>query len=292
MAHSTHERKTGRNGEFGWSMTRDYRRLIVLPALFLVIFFLWPIARVVIRSDADPAGDLSNYAHIFTSRLYLQVIANTIQSAAVVTLVSLLIAYPVAYAITSARGRGVQILLTVVVISLWTSAVIRSYAWMVLFQRKGVVNDALIALAILRDPISFVPGTFVVNVGMVHIMLPIMILPLVANMRSIDRSLLRAASVLGASDFMAFWKIFLPLSLPGVSAGVALVFLMSLGFFVTPALLRGPRHMMMAVLIEQQANSLLNWGLASALATLLLLLTAGLYAAYARFNSRMSSAGI
>jgi putative spermidine/putrescine transport system permease protein/mannopine transport system permease protein len=162
---------------------------------------------------------------------------------------------------------------------------------MILFQRKGVINDALLALGLLPRPISFVPGSFVVNLGMVHIMLPIMILPLVASMRSIDRTLLRAASVLGASDFMVFRKVFLPLSLPGVSAAVALVFLMSLGFFVTPALLGGPRHLMMAVLIEQQANSLLNWGMASALATLLLLLTLGIYAMYSRLNARLASSG-
>jgi ABC-type spermidine/putrescine transport system permease subunit I len=276
----------------GWSLERDYRWLLFLPALLLAMFFLWPIARVAIRSFTDPTLSLSNYVRIFTSGFYLQVIVNTVQSAAVVTLLSLLIAYPVAYAIAAARGRGIRILLAIVVVSLWTSAVIRSYAWMILFQRKGVLNDALIAMGLLSNPVSFVPGTLVVNVGMVHIMLPIMILPLLANMRSIDRSLLLAANVMGANNFAAFWRIFLPLSLPGVSAGVALVFLMSLGFFVTPALLGGPRHMMVAVLIEQQANSMLNWGLASALATLLLLLTIGLYAAYARLNSRIGSVGI
>jgi ABC-type spermidine/putrescine transport system permease subunit I len=272
-------------------MTRDYRRMILLPALFLLVFFVWPILHVVVRSVTDPAGDLSNYVRIFTSGVYLKVMANTIESAAVVTLLSLLVAYPVAYAVAAVNSRWARILLAIVVVSLWTSAVIRSYAWMILFQRKGVINDALLALGLLPRPISFVPGSFVVNLGMVHIMLPIMILPLVASMRSIDRTLLRAASVLGASDFMVFRKVFLPLSLPGVSAAVALVFLMSLGFFVTPALLGGPRHLMMAVLIEQQANSLLNWGMASALATLLLLLTLGIYAMYSRLNARLASSG-
>ncbi len=272
-------------------MKREYRRMIIPPALFLLVFFLWPIVRVVARSITDPAGDLSNYVRIFTSGVYLQVMANTLESAAEVTLASLLIAYPVAYAVTNATSRRVRILLAVVVVSLWTSAVIRSYAWMILFQRKGLVNDALIALGLLQDPIGFVPGSFVVNVGMVHIMLPMMILPLVATMRSIDPTLLRAASVLGASEFMVFRKVFFPLSLPGVSAAVALVFLMSLGFFVTPALLGGPPHMMMAVLIEQQANSLLNWGMASALATLLLLVTLAIYAVYARLNARLDAAG-
>src|SRR5262249_26496675 len=127
-------------------------------------------------------------------------------------------------------------------------------------------------------------------VGMVHIMLPFMVLPLVAGMRTIDRSLLRAAEVMGATPAQAFAKIFLPLSMPSVAAGSVLVFMMSLGFYITPALLGGPRHTMAAVLIEQPANQLLNWGLASALATLLLVATVAIYLLYTRVTRTAGAA--
>ena len=193
-----------------------------------------------------------------------------------------LIAYPVAYAMAGAEGTKLHVIAAFVIVPLWTSVVIRSYAWMVVFQRRGVLNDALMSLGLTSEPVRFLPGSLAVHVGMVHIMLPFMILPLVANMRAIDRLLLRAAEVIGANPLQAFVRVFLPLSLPGISAGSALVFMMSLGFYVTPALLGGPKHMMAAVMIEQQANGLLNWGLASALSTILLAMTVLIYLAYLR----------
>jgi ABC-type spermidine/putrescine transport system permease subunit I len=192
---------------------------------------------------------------------------------------------------SKARGSVVRIMGAMVLVALWTSVVIRSYGWMVVFQRRGVLNQALVATGFVDDAVNFIPGSLAVHVGMVHIMLPFMILPLVAAMRGIDRSLLRAAGILGAGPFTAFRKIFLPLSLPGVLAGAALVFMMSLGFFITPALLGGPRHTMAAVLIEQQASSLLDWGMASALSTLLLLLTLAIYGVYVRLTGVTGLAG-
>src|SRR5918994_1549199 len=198
------------------------------------------------------------------------VMSNTIETAGVVTLICLLIAYPVAYVMSEARGAKLQLLAVFVVVPLWTSVVIRSYAWMVVFQRRGVLNEALGTLGWIDEPIRFLPGTIAVNVGMVHIMLPFMILPLVAAMRGIDRSLLRAAGILGAGPFTAFRKIFLPLLLPGVLAGAALGFMMSLGLFITPAL---------------------DWGMASALSTLLLLLTLAIYGVYVRIAGAAGLAG-
>jgi putative spermidine/putrescine transport system permease protein/mannopine transport system permease protein len=158
---------------------------------------------------------------------------------------------------------------------------------MVIFQRRGVLNEVLLTAGILEKPVSFLPGSLSVHVGMVHIMLPFMLLPLLASMRSIDRSLLTAASVLGANPVRSFVAVFLPLSLPGVVGGSTLVFMMSLGFFITPALLGGPEHMMAAVVIEQQANQLLNWGLASALATVLLVITLAIYLVHIRLTGRV-----
>ncbi|MGE8942410.1 ABC transporter permease [Leptospira interrogans] len=273
-----------RTGRQPWQISRGYAWLLALPALFLVIFFLWPLARVIVRGFTDPTIGFQNYSQILTSRVHSTVLWNTISTAGIVTLLCLLIAYPVSYAMAQARGIKLQIIALFVIVPLWTSVVIRSYAWMVVFQRRGVLNDALVSMGITSEPVRFLPGLFAVNIGMVHIMLPFMILPLVANMRAIDRSLLRAAEVMGADPIQSFLRVFLPLSLPGISAGCAVVFMMSLGFYVTPALLGGPQNMMAAVLIEQQANQLLNWGLASALATILLIATVLIYLVYARIT--------
>lgn len=265
-----------------WQISRGYAWLLVPPAAFLLVFFLWPLVRVVVRGFVDPSVGLANYSQILSSSVHRTVLWNTIETAGIVTVLCLLVAYPVSYAMAQARGTRLQLIAMFVIVPLWTSVVIRSYAWMVVFQRRGVLNDALVGLGLSSEPIRFLPGAFAVHVGMVHIMLPFMILPLVANMRAIDRSLLRAAEVMGADPFQSFLRVFLPLSLPGVSAGCALVFMMSLGFYVTPALLGGPQNMMAAVLIEQQANHLLNWGLASALSTILLIATLLIYLVYAR----------
>lgn len=267
-----------------WHIGRGYRWLIVPPAVFLLLFFVWPIVRVVMRGFTDPSLGLRNYRQVLSAGPYLDVLANTVQIATLVTVICLVIAYPLAYVMTRARGWRLQLMTACVIIPLWTSVVIRSYAWMVVFQRGGVLNAALVASGLVSAPVNFVPGAIASNVGMVHIMLPFMVLPLLACMRSIDPSLLRAAGVLGASPGVAFLKVFLPLSLPGISAGTVLVFMMSLGFFVTPALLGGPRDMMAAVLIEQQAGQYLQWGIASAFATVLLVLTLAIYALYVRLT--------
>ena len=265
-----------------WQISRGYGWLLALPALFLLVFFIWPLLRVIIRGFTDPSLGFSNYQEIASSSVYLRVIWNTIETATFVTLLCLIIAYPVAYAMSNARGSTLQLMAALVIVPLWTSVVIRSYAWMVVFQRRGILNDAIVSLGLASEPVRFLPGAIAVHVGMVHIMLPFMILPLVANMRAIDPNLLRAAEVMGADPSQSFLRVFLPLSLPGIGAGAALVFMMSIGFYVTPALLGGPRHMMAAVLIEQQANHLLNWGLASALATVLLVVTVSIYLVYVR----------
>jgi ABC-type spermidine/putrescine transport system permease subunit I len=241
------------------------------------------MATLLVRSVADPAWGLGNYQRVFSSGPYLRVLWLTVETATIVTALCLVLAYPFAWAMSRARGSLLRIMVALVLVSLWTSVVIRSYGWMVVFQRRGILNQALDVLGLTDQPVNFIPGAIAVHVGMVHIMLPFMILPIAANMRSIDRSLLSAASVLGASPWHAFVRIFLPLTLPGVAAGSAVVFMMSLGFFITPALLGGPRHTMAAVLIEQQANSLLDWGLASALSAVLLAVTTAIYAVYLRF---------
>jgi ABC-type spermidine/putrescine transport system permease subunit I len=163
---------------------------------------------------------------------------------------------------------------------------------MVLFQRKGVLNGLLLNLDLIDKPLRLMHNSIGVHIGMVHVLLPFMILPLLSALRNIDPNYMKAASVLGANPVRAFLKIYLPLSMPGVSAGCALVFITALGFYITPALLGGPRNMFIAVLIEQQVSVVVNWGVATALASILLVVTVGLYLGYERVAHRMGAGGV
>jgi len=177
-----------------------------------------------------------------------------------------------------------------VLVPLFTSVVVRSYAWMVLFQRNGPLNQALVWLDWPGAPVRLLQTPFAVDVGMVHILLPFMILPILGAMRAIDGTMLQAGELLGASPWRVFTRVYVPLTLPGASAGVILVFISALGFFITPALLGGGRSTTIAVLIEQQAVDLLNWPMASALATVLLVLSVVVYAGYNRLTRRFNEA--
>ncbi|MBS0560347.1 MAG: ABC transporter permease [Proteobacteria bacterium] len=265
-----------------WTQGRGYALLAAVPCLFLAVLFVWPLLRVVLRSVLEPRPGIGNYTKIMFSGPYVAILLNTLEVAAIVTGVCLLIAYPVAALTARMNGLRLRLMTALIVGSLWTSAVIRSYAWMILFQRYGIVNDALVALGIADAPVRILQTTTAVVIGMVHILLPFMLLPLIASMRRIDPNLLRAGRILGANPVRLFLGVYFPLSLPGVHAGTVLVFISSLGFFITPALLGGGRMMMAAMLIEQQANIYLDWPIASAVATVLLAITLVLYIAYGR----------
>jgi ABC-type spermidine/putrescine transport system permease subunit I len=199
----------------------------------------------------------------------------------VVTVLTLVLGYPVAYALASMSPARANVLMIFVLIPFWTSILVRSYAWMVLLGREGTVNRMMILLGLVDEPVKLLNTRLAVYVAMVHILLPFMILPLYSVMRGIDRNLLRAAENLGASPFHVFRRVFLPLSLPGVGAGCLLVFILALGFYITPALLGGQRDITISMLIAQQVN-LLKWGFASALALLLLVAALAVYFAFTR----------
>ena len=264
-----------------WTLGRGYR----LPAAALRFpggVFIWPLLRVVLRSVLEPRPGFANYDKVLFSGPYLQILLYTLEIAGLVTAICLLVAYPVAALTARMQGLPLRLMTGLIIASLWTSAVIRSYAWMILFQRYGIVNQALIALGLADAPVRILQTTTAVAVGMVHILLPFMLLPLITTMRRIDPTLLRAGRILGAGPVRLFLRVYLPLSLPGVSAGVALVFITSLGFFITPSLLGGGRTTMAAMIIEQEADTYLDWPLASAIATILLILTVAIYLAYGR----------
>ena len=242
--------------------------LAILIVVFLPIFWLSSL------SFYNAAGELSteNYARIFESALYRRTFVVTFQISIAVTVICILLGYPLCYLLTKVKDRTAAILMIFVLVPFWTSVLVRTYAWLVLLQRNGIINSSLMSLGIIEEPLQLAHNLTGSIIGMVHIMLPFLILPLYATMRNIDTDLVRAAVGLGSSPCGAFWRVFFPMSLPGLFAGIVLVFILSLGFFVTPALLGGGRVQMLAQRIESTITIYSNWGAASALGVVLLLL--------------------
>ncbi len=248
--------------------------LLLLPAvLCLVLLFLLPIAGVLKLSLFDPGPTLRHYAQLVSVSAYLKVLGITFKTAALVTLLSLLLGYPVAYLMATVRPGVTNLLVILVLVPFWISVLVRTYAWMVILGRQGLLNTLLLGLGLIEAPLRLMHNFVGLVVGMTHVLLPFMILPMFSVMKNIDRDLLKAAENLGANRWHAFRRVFLPLSLPGVAGGCALVFVLGLGFFITPALLGGPRDLMISMLIERQVNDLTNWGFGSALAVMLLAVT-------------------
>ncbi|MER9318531.1 ABC transporter permease [Mesorhizobium sp. M0659] len=266
----------------------------LLPALILIVlFFVVPVVALLLRSVTEPAPGLQNYATLLGDSTYARVFFNTFLVAAVVTAVTVLVAFPVAWMLAIMPSALASIIFGVIILSMWTNLLTRTYAWMVLLQRTGVINRTLMAAGVIDQPLPLINNLTGVTIGMVYIMLPFMILPLVGTLRAIDPMTLRAAALCGASPFQAFRRILLPLSLPGIAAGALMVFVMSLGYFVTPALLGGTSNMMLAEMIAQMIQSLLNWGLGSAAAFILLVVTMALYALQLRLvGVRRMSGGV
>jgi spermidine/putrescine transport system permease protein len=251
--------------------------LLAGSLVWLVGFFLLPLAYLLAVSFAQrsPYGTiqwslgLSNYARAFQP-LYLEIYWRSFWMAALTTVACAVLGYPVAYTIAlrvSARWRSV--LLMLIVIPFWTSFLIRTYAWMVILRTEGLVNTSLLGLRLLRDPLRLLYTPFAVAIGLVYGELPFMILPLYAVLQKIDRSLLEAAQDLGASRWSAFLKVTLPLSVPGLAAGAVLVFIASVGAFITPDLLGGARTMMVGNLIQNQFALVRDQPFGSAVAFLL-----------------------
>jgi ABC-type spermidine/putrescine transport system permease subunit I len=242
--------------------------LAILIVVFLPIFWLSSL------SFYNAAGELSteNYARIFESALYRRTFVVTFQISIAVTVICILLGYPLCYLLTKVKDRTAAILMIFVLVPFWTSVLVRTYAWLVLLQRNGIINSSLMSLGLIEEPLQLAHNLTGSIIGMVHIMLPFLILPLYATMRNIDTDLVRAAVGLGSSPRGAFWRVFFPMSLPGLFAGIVLVFILSLGFFVTPALLGGGRVQMLAQRIESTITIYSNWGAASALGVVLLLL--------------------
>jgi putative spermidine/putrescine transport system permease protein len=257
--------------------------LLLLPALLvLAAFFVYPLFGILLRSVYKNGYTLESYRQVARTSVYLTVIGLTFRTAAVVTVMALVLGYPLAYVLATIRPRLARVLVVIVILPFLTSIIVRTYAWMVLLGTNGVVNQYLLALGVTREPLRLLYNQAGVIVGMTYVLLPFMILTLASVMRGIDPALVRAAHSLGASRWQAFRRVFLPLSAPGIAGGTLLVFILSLGFFITPALVGGPSDVMIAMLIEREVEFTLNWSLASTLAVILLGLTLVGFAVYYR----------
>lgn len=247
---------------------------LISPLLVLLVLgFLYPIVYLVKLSLFSPQLDFSHYRRIIEEPIYFEVILRTARIAFLVMAASVLLGYPIAYAMARVSGVLPALASACVLFALWSPILVRSYAWIVLLQRNGVVNSLLKQAGITETGLRMLHTEAAVILAMVHVLMPFMILPIFAALRLIPRDYVRAALNLGASPVAAFARVTLPLSLPGVFAGCVMTFILALGFYVTPTLVGGPGTMMAATLIGQQVTVLMDWPFAAALATLLLGLT-------------------
>jgi ABC-type spermidine/putrescine transport system permease subunit I len=248
---------------------------LALPAVvFLIVVFLIPLLAMALRSVTDPPGaGLSNYQQFFEQQAYVRVLTNTFWIALLATVTCLVVGYPFAYLMTIVPGRWAGLLLIAVLLPFWSSLLVRTFAWQVLLRDTGVVNRFLLDMGLISEPLTLIRTTGGVIIGMSHILLPFMVLPMYAVMRRIDPEFGRAAANLGATPVSAFLRIFVPLSLPGVLAGCLLVFVLALGFYITPALLGGLKDQMISQLIVQQIQQRLDWGFGTAMSVLLVAIT-------------------
>ncbi|MFZ6776835.1 ABC transporter permease [Undibacterium sp. Ji83W] len=216
--------------------------------------------------------------------VYVKIFSRTFVISLVVTLLSLVLAYPLAYWFSLMSERRANLFMILVLIPFWTSILVRVAAWIVLLQSEGLVNKGLMAAGLTQAPLELLFNRFGVYVSMTHILLPFMILPLYSVMKAIPPTYMRAAISLGSHPFAAFWRVYVPQTLPGVAAGGLLVFILALGYYITPALLGGPNEQMVSYYIAYFTNVTINWGMACALGSLLLAATLVLYSIYLRFT--------
>ena len=250
--------------------------LIVLPAvLMLVLLYFVPLGNVLLTSVTDPKPGLDNYGLLFTSASVQRSLLTTLRIAAITTVFALLLGYVVAYAMRAASTRTQRLMLVLVLLPFWISILVRSFAWIALLGTQGPVNSALLAWGLVDEPVSLVRNETGVLIGMIHVMVPYAVLTLYANMRGIDAGLVAAARSLGASRWQAFRMVFLPLTAPGLIGAGLLVFILSLGFYITPALLGGGKVLMIAEYVAVQINDTLRWGLGTMLAATLMIAVLG-----------------
>lgn len=249
----------------------DRTNLLLLPALLVLgAAFIWPVSFLLSRAFTYPVLGFGNFVQLWERPVYLRVILNTATISAAVTPICLLLGFPVAHAMAHGSPRLRRWLVLLVLIPFWTSLLVRSFATVILLQRNGPLNGLLMGARLITEPLPLLYNLTGVLLGAVQVLLPFVIFPLHATMARIEPSWMQAALTLGAGPVRAFWRVYLPLTLPGLLTGAALVFISTLGYYVVPALLGGPRELMVAQLIQDQIGNFGNWGMAGALSLVLI----------------------
>jgi putative spermidine/putrescine transport system permease protein len=263
--------------------------LLVPAAAFLAVFFFYPLLSIMLTSFNDPTWGFSNYTELFNDGVTIKVLIRTIVTALLIAFLGLFIAYPYAYAMTLVSKRTRRYMTLIVLVPFWTSLMARTFAWYLLEQEGGVIEKAFGFFGF--DDVVLLGTLNGVAVAMVQVMLPFMVLPLYSGMAGVDRRLLDASQSLGASRFKAFRSVYFPLTLPAVASGFTLVFILSLGFYVTPAVLGSPRESLLSQVIAMRVFNLLDFSGASAMGALLLVATVFILAAISRVARPISGAG-
>ncbi len=249
---------------------------LVAPALLLILVtMLLPVGWLFYLSLLSDSGafSLEHYQRMWEHPSYARTFWTTFQVSFLTTAICIVLGYPLSYFLSEIPKRAANLCMIAVLLPLWTSLLVRTYAWLVLLQRRGLINNWGIELGLWDEPLALVHNLTGTLIGTVHVMLPFLVLPLYSAMRAIDRNYLRAAANLGASPLRSFWLVFFPLAMPGLVTGALIVFILCLGFYVTPAVLGGGKVVMVSSRIANDIEIFFNWGAASALGVVLLVLT-------------------
>ncbi|WP_150738500.1 ABC transporter permease subunit [Pandoraea anapnoica] len=260
--------------------------------ILLAVMLIYPVGQLLLLSIRGESGfTLAEYQRLFASSVYVEVLLITLKVSLYTTFFAVLTGYPIAYRLSTLSGARKQRLLFWLLLSFWTSFLVRTFAWVVLLGRNGVVNRTLLDLGLIDQPLSLLYSFPAVVLGMVHALMPLAVLTMLSVMENIDRRLPSAASTLGARPGTVFWRVYFPLSLPGVAAGALMVFVTSIGFFITPTLLGGRHETMITQLIIDQVMQALNWGFAGAISVLLLAVVLVVFFVYDRMVGLSTMAG-
>ncbi|KPH79125.1 ABC transporter permease [Bosea vaviloviae] len=257
--------------------------LLASPAVIVIVaLVVIPVGWLMTQSVYDNGFTLEHYRRIFSEDIYWRSFTLTFRIALIVTVMTLVLGYPVAYAAAHVKRPWDVLILSFVILPFWTSVLVRAYAWLVLLQRTGVTNQLLEGLGLISEPLALVHNELGTIIATVHILLPFMVLPLYSTMQKIPRELMLAGASLGGGPLHSFLRIFLPLSLPGVVAGLTLVFVLTLGFYITPELLGGGRTIMISMVVSRNVELYNQWGAASAVGVVLLVAVLAIFMAVGR----------
>jgi len=261
-------------------------------ALLFLLLLVYPVGQLLLLSVySDGAFTLAPYRQLFASSVYVNVMLITLKISVCTTVLSVIAGYPVAYLIASLPRQHKSAWLFWVLLSFWTSFLVRAFAWIVMLGRNGVINQWLTATGLQDAPANLLYSLGAVLVSMVHALMPLAVLTMLSVMENIDRNLPRAALTLGARPGTAFWRVYFPLSMPGVAAGAIMVFVTAIGFFIVPALLGGRKEIMITQLIIEQVQQTMNWGFAGAISVLMLIVVLAVFAVYDKLLGLSTMAG-